>query len=470
MHQTHVHAPPARSRPRRTVLRLLLVLSLVAGTLALLARPAVAADPVARISGADRVSTAVAVADVGWDQAPRVLLATSVDYPDAVAAAALAASYDAPVLLNPPKGLAGPVRDALQRLDTDQVTILGGTNAMSKTVEGELRDLGLDVDRIAGGDRFETAAAVAESVTVRNATAPETPVAALALGARADSGDAWPDALSAASLAGLDVPAPTLLTARDGLPTATRDALRELAPETVVILGGDAAVSSRVADQVADLGADVVRAAGTNRYRTSVAVARHAARGVHADTGTLDSGQAVFVSGQDFPDALAAGALAARREAPLLLVPGGRLDDGVDGYLRADATVVTGGALVGGSSAVSDLVEDEIAAALTGAPRPEPPPPPCPDNSSPDCAYTYQAAISTWESLARCESGGNWAINTGNGYYGGLQFSLSSWRAVGGAGYPHQASKWEQMHRGELLRARQGWGAWPSCTRKLGLR
>lgn len=75
-----------------------------------------------------------------------------------------------------------------------------------------------------------------------------------------------------------------------------------------------------------------------------------------------------------------------------------------------------------------------------------------------------------WDRLAQCESGGNWSINTGNGYYGGLQFSLSSWRAVGGSGYPHQASKSEQIARAEMLKARQGWGAWPACTSKLGLR
>lgn len=75
-----------------------------------------------------------------------------------------------------------------------------------------------------------------------------------------------------------------------------------------------------------------------------------------------------------------------------------------------------------------------------------------------------------WDQIARCESGGNWAINTGNGYYGGLQFSLSSWKAVGGSGYPHQASREEQIARGEILKARQGWGAWPACTAKLGLR
>lgn len=80
------------------------------------------------------------------------------------------------------------------------------------------------------------------------------------------------------------------------------------------------------------------------------------------------------------------------------------------------------------------------------------------------------ASGGVWDRLAACESGGNWAINTGNGYYGGLQFSLSSWRAVGGSGYPHQASKSEQIARAEMLKARQGWGAWPACTAKLGLR
>jgi hypothetical protein len=75
-----------------------------------------------------------------------------------------------------------------------------------------------------------------------------------------------------------------------------------------------------------------------------------------------------------------------------------------------------------------------------------------------------------WDRLAQCESGGNWSINSGNGYYGGLQFSLSSWHAVGGTGYPHQASRETQIEMGERLLARQGWGAWPACARKIGLR
>ncbi len=77
---------------------------------------------------------------------------------------------------------------------------------------------------------------------------------------------------------------------------------------------------------------------------------------------------------------------------------------------------------------------------------------------------------SVWDKLAKCESGGNWSINTGNGYYGGLQFTASTWRAVGGTGLPHQNSREEQIKRAEILLARSGWGQWPACTKKLGLR
>lgn len=80
------------------------------------------------------------------------------------------------------------------------------------------------------------------------------------------------------------------------------------------------------------------------------------------------------------------------------------------------------------------------------------------------------AGDNTWDELARCESGGNWAINTGNGYYGGLQFTASTWKSVGGTGLPHQNSREEQIMRAQILQSRSGWGQWPACTKKLGLR
>ena len=80
------------------------------------------------------------------------------------------------------------------------------------------------------------------------------------------------------------------------------------------------------------------------------------------------------------------------------------------------------------------------------------------------------ASGGVWDKIAACESGGNWSINTGNGFYGGLQFTLSTWKGYGGTGMPHQASRAQQIAVAKRVQAAQGWGAWPACTAKLGLR
>lgn len=77
----------------------------------------------------------------------------------------------------------------------------------------------------------------------------------------------------------------------------------------------------------------------------------------------------------------------------------------------------------------------------------------------------------TWDSLAGCESGGNWAINTGNGYFGGVQFDQNTWERQGGLRYAQRAdlaTREEQIAIAEVTRARQGWGAWPTCSARLG--
>ena len=82
----------------------------------------------------------------------------------------------------------------------------------------------------------------------------------------------------------------------------------------------------------------------------------------------------------------------------------------------------------------------------------------------------YATGSTVWDQLAQCESGGNWAINTGNGYYGGLQFSLSTWQSYGGSGYPHQNSREQQIAIAERVRAATGgYGSWPHCASVLGL-
>jgi resuscitation-promoting factor RpfB len=82
----------------------------------------------------------------------------------------------------------------------------------------------------------------------------------------------------------------------------------------------------------------------------------------------------------------------------------------------------------------------------------------------------FAGGSTVWDALARCESGGNWAINTGNGYYGGLQFNLGTWQAYGGTGLPSNASRETQIAVATRLRdATGGYGSWPGCAAKLGL-
>ncbi len=95
--------------------------------------------------------------------------------------------------------------------------------------------------------------------------------------------------------------------------------------------------------------------------------------------------------------------------------------------------------------------------------RPEPEPQP---------TANYASGSTVWDQLAECESGGNWATNTGNGYYGGLQFSYDTWQAYGGGAYAETAnlaSREQQIAIAEKVQAAQGWGAWPSCAAELGL-
>jgi hypothetical protein len=85
-------------------------------------------------------------------------------------------------------------------------------------------------------------------------------------------------------------------------------------------------------------------------------------------------------------------------------------------------------------------------------------------------APNFAGGTTVWDRLAQCESGGNWATNTGNGYYGGLQFSLGTWRAYGGSGLPSNASRLTQIAIATKIRnASGGYGAWPACAASLGL-
>lgn len=110
------------------------------------------------------------------------------------------------------------------------------------------------------------------------------------------------------------------------------------------------------------------------------------------------------------------------------------------------------------------------------APQPQAAPAPAPRSVRTAPAPQPRTSVNNntvWDRLAMCESTGNWSINTGNGFYGGLQFTDSTWRAFGGgqyAPYAHLATRAQQIEIAKKTQAAQGWGAWPACTAKLGIR
>ena len=85
----------------------------------------------------------------------------------------------------------------------------------------------------------------------------------------------------------------------------------------------------------------------------------------------------------------------------------------------------------------------------------------------------HAADVSTWNKVAACESSNNWSINTGNGFYGGVQFDQNTWERQGGLKYAPRAdlaTREEQIAIASVTQQRQGWGAWPACTSRLGYR
>lgn len=315
-----------------------------------------------RLSGADRVRTAIALSRSRGAGAATVIVAPAGDHAEALVAAPLAGFLDAPVLLSGPDGLDEPVAAEVTRLGARNAYVLGTSAQLSSATESQLRAAGVaNVARLEAADVFALSALVARELGSYPQVAAFDRVL-LAVGAADDPSRAWPDALSATALAAhLEVP--ILLVGGDGLPQPVADLLSDLAPGRVTVVGGTSAVPAAVAEAAADAaGATLERLAGATRYGTSVAVAREA-----VDEGLV--ADAVWVAtGRSFPDALAAGPAAARAGATLLLVDGeavGGAPESED-WLAGEADRLDSVVVVGGTRAVSDAVAREVARLLAG--------------------------------------------------------------------------------------------------------
>jgi putative cell wall-binding protein len=247
------------------------------------------ADGVTRLGGADRWSTAAAVAQSSFPgTADDVVLVTGSDWPDALSAGPAAARIGAPLLPVLRDSIPTAVQGEIDRLRPKRAVLVGGSGVLSDRVTAALRAQGLHVERVAGGTRYATAAAVAARFF---------PAAS---GAYYASGSTYVDAL-AGGAAAANRRWPLLLTHRDRIPADTPKL-----GSTRIVLGGPDAVSQNV---VNELGAR--RIAGIDRYSTAAAIARDS---------FASSAVAYLATGADFPDGLAGAAAAARDQAPVLLV------------------------------------------------------------------------------------------------------------------------------------------------------
>ena len=294
----------------------------------------VEAAQVGRVAGADRVATAAAVAVDSFPSggAGAVVLARADDYPDALVGAPLAAARNAPLLLTQGASLPKATADALATVlaKGSTVYVLGGSKAVPDSVATQLSDLGYQVTRYAGADRYATAVAVADALG-------DPGVVLLATGAN------FPDAL-AAGPAAAHVQGVVLLTDGGSMPAATN-----------AYLAGHAATVYAVGGPAAKADPDATAVVGADRYATAADLAARLFAGP-----TLVG----LATGTSFPDALSGGAQLARAGGPLLLATPTGLPAATSGYLAAVKTGLTAVHLFGGTNALTDNVTTQLKNAL----------------------------------------------------------------------------------------------------------
>lgn len=307
---------------------------------------------VERIDGENRYSTAAEIAKrYPTGAASTVVIASGENFPDAlssqlpvsVTGAPLGedrfAGVPVPILLTKVGSIPSATTSALNALRPTKIVIVGGEEVISGDVADELAGYASKVERIAGGNRYETSAAIAEGFPTG------APVVYVA------TGEAYADALTAGARAGRDG-VPILLTKGDTLPGVTAEALERLAPQSVVVLGGEVAIEQGVVDAISAIVPDTVRVAGENRYETAAAVLAL----YEPDNVTY------LASGENFPDALTGGAYAGYHRGPLVL---GKVDSipSASG-IALDRLSPQGLVLFGGPKAINATVVEALEAAL----------------------------------------------------------------------------------------------------------
>ncbi|TDB37988.1 MAG: cell wall-binding repeat-containing protein [Actinobacteria bacterium] len=296
-----------------------------------------------RVAGRDRFDTNVGLSQEGWETSEYVVVASGRTWPDALVGTVLAAALDAPVLLSEPSGVPAVVAAEVKRLGATHAIILGGEAALSPAIETDLEAAGVaaaNIERIAGADRYETSALVAYRV-VELSGQPGWAVVA--------TGENYPDALAASPWAGA-LGAPIMLTRSKSVPAPTKTAIAAVDPTAVLVLGSERAIPKDVVDQLPPSW----RVGGADRYETARLMAEF------ASDHDFDFDNVYVTKGTDWPDALGAGALAAKTRGLIMLTPPDRPDNDTLGFFNGHCSSIEQLRFVGGYAAISSDVAYQI--------------------------------------------------------------------------------------------------------------
>lgn len=297
-----------------------------------------------RAAGETRYATMAALLPrAPWKADRTVVLASGSNYPDALAAASLAGAYDAPIVLTEPNSLSVDAADMIEQLSPKVIYVVGGEAAVSKSAVDTATYYAADgckVFRIAGDTRLETSLAIAKRVRQKS-TASDSLIVATGLN--------YADALSVSPFA-FAYNSPIFLCGSNGLSADAISYISGAGFKRAILVGGTAAVPERVKHQLTSAGissGSITRLAGATRYETSAKIMSYA---VNAG---MNVSNVYLATGKNFPDALAAGPVAGKLRAPLLLVdPGIEYAHTVLANYRGSINVAT---VVGGTSAVSAI-------------------------------------------------------------------------------------------------------------------
>ena len=286
-----------------------------------------------RISGNNRISTAINLSRNYFDHANTLVLVNSKEYPDSLTAAPLAKALKAPILLNDSNRLDTQVKNEIRRLGVKKVILVGGNNSLAIGIEKDLKIMNLELSRIAGKDRYDTSARLAKQLVKLTGYSDRAIVA---------SGENFPDALTASSIAAKD-DLPVLLVKSTSIPYYIDEVMKDMGIKKTILVGGNKSIGKNIESE---LRAEY-RIAGKNRYETANLVREY---------GYKKPKKIFLTTGESFADALVSSALAAMENAPIqLLNPKNNSDNYIDFTNRENIEDII---VLGGEKSIPEHIVD----------------------------------------------------------------------------------------------------------------